>query len=628
MVTATSSYARGSGTPDDLSDHRVAAFCSPRFPELFHAFAYANDIWKHDEFDVESIHWNARERFQRIVDRVLEPSGMASGRILLLLGESGCGKTHLMRAFRNQVHSRSSGYCGYLQMTAFTGQYGRYVLNNLIDSLDKPYHESQSPTTGLMRLSSALAESCQGVPHPWLDQLREGELDQQSIDQLVGDLADAIIVDDRFSTIDVYLVQALLYLQRNDPRIKARVLKYLRCEDLTEHDRRLLGGIVPCIDPDAPHRIIERLGRSIWVVERVPLILCVDQLEDVFDLDEAAVKFRRAMATLCDIVSRLSSVIVIIACLDNFYDELKKMLTRPIVDRVENDPPPIGLQGPCDPGDVEKLIGQRLKFLYESMDIPFRSDQPSYPLPDALVRKLAGLRPRDVLSKVQVYRERCIEKGKMAEDPFHDGGRVEIRLESSIVPLEQAWNEFRSTCATVVPVDEVELAAVLAELIQFSSDEIDVGEQIRAEPAGRMVSVERQGADLSVERILVGVCNKAAQGGGLSRQIDEVVKQASDHTPVIVRSTDFPKNPKAAVSRQLGQLITSGGRRVVVEDSDWRSLMALSSFRKKHGADPSFGAWLKRTHPLFSLEPVRAILGLDQGSKLSRENETIKGHVR
>ena len=217
-------------------------------------------------------------------------------------------------------------------------------------------------------------------------------------------------------------MQALLYLQCNDPRIKARVLKYLRCEDLTEHDRRLLGGIVPCIYPDAPHRIIERLGQLIWAVERVPLVLCVDQLEDVFDLDEAAIKFRRAMATLCDIVSRLPSAIVVIACLDNFYDELKKLLTRPIVDRVENDPPPVGLQSPCDPDEVEKLIGQRLKFFYESAGVSFQPDQPTYPLPDDLVRKLAGLRARDVLSKVQVYRERCIEKGKMAEYPFDDGG--------------------------------------------------------------------------------------------------------------------------------------------------------------------------------------------------------------
>src|SRR5262245_64159800 len=102
----------------ELDDPRVAAFCSQRLPELFHAFAYANDIWRHDPFDVGSIHPGAREMFQRIVGRVREMSGLPTGRILLLLGESGCGKTHLLRAFRNQVHSRQSGYCGYLQMTA------------------------------------------------------------------------------------------------------------------------------------------------------------------------------------------------------------------------------------------------------------------------------------------------------------------------------------------------------------------------------------------------------------------------------------------------------------------------------------------------------------------------------
>src|SRR5262249_12533207 len=377
MATVTMSAQPGSETPGGPGggdDPRVAAFCSPRLPELFHAFAYANDIWRPDPFDVEAIHPAAREALQRLVGGVRATSGLPPGGILLLLGESGCGKTHLMRAFRNQVQARESGYCGYLQMTAFTGQYGRYVLNNLIDSLDKPYDEARSETTGLMRLSSAVAESSRDVPREWLDRLREGGLDQPGLDRLVAEMADPIRLGDRFSTIDVYLVQVLLYLQGNDPRIKARVLKYLRCEDLTEHDRRLLGGIVPCLYPDAPHRIIERLGQLMWAVEKVPLILCVDQLEDVFDLDLAAVKFRRAMATLCDIVSRLRSAIVVIACLENFYDELKKLLTRPIKDRVENDPPPLDLMTPCERDQVERLIASRLQYLFAAMGVPFRAD--------------------------------------------------------------------------------------------------------------------------------------------------------------------------------------------------------------------------------------------------------------
>ena len=99
------------------------------------------------------------------------------------------------------------------------------------------------------------------------------------------------------------------------------------------------------------------------------------------------------MATLCDIVSRLPSAIVVIACLDNFYDELKKLLTRPIVDRVEDDPPPVSLKAPSERDEVENLIGQRLKFLYEATGVAFRPDQPTYPLPETLVQKLVGRRP-------------------------------------------------------------------------------------------------------------------------------------------------------------------------------------------------------------------------------------------
>ena len=472
MAVATMTAKSGTearGGPDE-GDPRIAAFCSTRMDGLFHAFAYANDIWRLDPFDVGTIHTDARETFQRIVGRVRETSGLPTGRILLLLGESGCGKTHLMRAFRNQVHARGSGYCGYLQMTAFTGQYGRYVLNNLDrlarQAVRRVPVRGHGTAPALERPGRVVARRPARLARP----APRGRPGPTSLDQMVADMADRILLDDRFNAIDVYLVQVLLYLQCNDPRIKARVLKYLRCEDLTDHDRRLLGGIVPCTYADAPNWIIERLGELMWAVERVPLILCVDQLEDVFDLDEAAVKFRRAMATLCDIVSRLPSAIVVIACLEDYYDELKKLLTRPIKDRVESDPPPVDLKTPCDRDQVEQLIAHRLKFLYESMQIPFRPDQPTFPLPEPMIAGLVGLRARDVLDQVQIYRERCIAKGKMADDP-RDGGDDARRQESGrvqeqdVVAIEQAWNEARSTSKIVVPVDEAELAAILSNAI-------------------------------------------------------------------------------------------------------------------------------------------------------------------
>ena len=153
--------------------------------------------------------------------------------------------------------------------------------------------------------------------------------------------------------------------------------------------------------------------------------------------------------------------------------------------------------------------------------------------------------------------------------------------------------------------------SVLAEAIRSCSDEMETGEHFEVDVAGRMAQVECHAVNQSVERILVGVCNKSPQGGWLGRQIEEVVKQAGENTPVIVRSTEFPSSPKAAVVQQLGQLIKGGGRKVVVQDSDWRAMMALSSFRKQRGAAPNFAAWLKQTRPLTSLNSLRTILDLD-----------------
>jgi hypothetical protein len=110
--------------------------------------------------------------------------------------------------------------------------------------------------------------------------------------------------------------------------------------------------------------------------------------------------------------------------------------------------------------------------------------------------------------------------------------------------------------------------------------------------------------------LLVGLCNKRAQGGSLSRQIDEVVEKADGRTPVIVRSTDYPSNPKAAVAVQLGELVNNGGRAVVVEDSDWRVMLASLSFRQQHGTEPAFAVWLKRSRPITSLKSISLILNL------------------
>src|SRR5262252_8143826 len=120
-----------------MDDARLSAFLSGRMPEIFHAVEHRHEIWKEDPYDVESLYTEAREVFGRLLTQATTPPGLPAGRIHLILGESGSGKTHLMRAFRSMVHG-GDGYVGYLQMTTATSNYGRYLLSNLIDSLGQP----------------------------------------------------------------------------------------------------------------------------------------------------------------------------------------------------------------------------------------------------------------------------------------------------------------------------------------------------------------------------------------------------------------------------------------------------------------------------------------------------------
>ena len=132
---------------------------------------------------------------------------------------------------------------------------------------------------------------------------------------------------------------------------------------------------------------------------------------------------------------------------------------------------------------------------------------------------------------------------------------------------------------------------------------------------GRFVQVQLQTPEHKSERILIGICNKAPQGGWLGRQVEELLRRAVEQTAVAVRSTAYPNNPKAAVTGLLRDLEEGGGRCLVVEDSDWRTMLLLAKFSEKHAGAPGYAAWRQRTRPLAGLGSLRLILNLDRAER-------------
>ncbi|MFX8891369.1 hypothetical protein ABTN09_20410, partial [Acinetobacter baumannii] len=81
--------------------------------------------------------------------------------------------------------------------------------------------------------------------------------------------------------LDINIVRALVYLQRNDPRIDQRIRQYLHGRQLTQLAHQAVAALDPNTGEDRSFEIITALGQLVWTVDRASLVFCIDQVEDL-----------------------------------------------------------------------------------------------------------------------------------------------------------------------------------------------------------------------------------------------------------------------------------------------------------------------------------------------------------
>jgi hypothetical protein len=266
---------------------------------------------------------------------------------------------------------------------------------------------------------------------------------------------------------------------------------------------------------------------------------------------------------------------------------------------------------------VEALIARRLECLYEQQGVAFDPGCATFPIRQTHLARLAGLSSREVLLFCSRHREACIAAGGWVE-PQQDKGRPDppagqATPEAAQV-LDREWNDFHAAFKASVPIEESELARLLAGAIPLCSAELPRDHFFAAEADGRTVQVESHGPGNTVDRFLVSVCNRPAQGNGLLKQINEATERAGEIPVVFVRSADFPASPAAVVVKRLVGLIEPKGRnrRAVVQDADWRLLRAFQDFSGARKDAPGFLDWQRDSQPLSKLASLRKILALDR----------------
>ncbi|MEO2088217.1 MAG: ATP-binding protein, partial [Gemmataceae bacterium] len=556
----------------------------------------------------------AREEFARLLGRASAAELPPTGKTLLLLGEAGSGKTHLMRAFRDATHANGSGYCGYLQMTTRTDSYARYVLGYLIDSLDQPYRSGE-PRTGFQRLAAGLLDALDMAPDEDKARLTDDTaIGSDDLGRLVHRLAHLAVQYPRFKGIHADVIRGLLYLLAPDPRVHALAVRWLRCEDLDKFDRELLGDLVPRPGPEMAIKTVWDLGRLMHAVHTAALVLLVDQIEEVVELDlhgpQPGETFRQAVNTLVEVADGLPNAVVVIGCLDNLFDKHEHALPMPKLDRLKRDPDPVRLNGLRSESETRDVVARRLEVLFDALNVSADPANPIAPYTPAMLQPLVRMRSRDILDNLRRHRGQCQAAGGWVPPAW---GAVPPSSPPVVcVTWEQRWNDF--SAAFKMPFfDEDRLAELLAVSVQQVSHEMPDGVYFGAKADGHRIEVDIHPGGDAVDPLYVAVCDKSTRGGGLGNQIARVAKDVGDTPTVIVRSTEFPTDLKQKACTELAKLVKpkGRGRKVVVSNSDWRAMAAFREFHAKHKAEPGFAAWQKAERPLAELPAVTAILDLN-----------------
>lgn len=581
-------------------DRRLRSFLSGR-TAVFSSVALAHLMSERDPFDVEDVHTEARESFLRLVERATIHHGDGQGRMLLVLGESGSGKTHLLRALRAQLHGQRLGYAAYIQLHSRSEDYLRYVASALVDALDQPYDQPDDLRSGLLLLSNSLVDRLAGIAPGDVDRLRaEGGEAEESMTDVVNRLVDHLLLDDGLGPVEPDVLRALLLLQRLDPRVSRRVIQFLRCEDMNDHDRRYLADVTPRRDADAPLRMIIQLGRLSWVLQGRALALLVDQVEDQSYGPDGHLSFLRAVDTLRRVTDEVPSAIAVLACLDDLYQTVKPQVAAAARDRLEHDPPPLTLRSARTSEEIHAITARRLDHLYEQTGARFRPEDPIYPIRSETLKRLENRRLRDVLDFLNRFRERCVMEQRLVEDEGLEPGSGTD--DPALAELDRAWNDERIKTPDV-PVDGPPLLELIEAAVRFVGQELETTQvTVAGRDDGLHVAIDER-------ELFVGLANKAPAGGGFGRQVGAVRASAGTRVPVVVRTSEFPTGK---ASRQVvSDLRKAGGRSEVIRSSDLRAVIAVRTLLEVYG-QPAVRTWLTARQPVGSLAGVRALLDLDR----------------
>ncbi|MGE3820016.1 MAG: ATP-binding protein, partial [Isosphaeraceae bacterium] len=359
-------------------------------PNPFHKTIVA-DPWQSNADDVPEIHGEAYRLCQRRLNDVIRDGGTRS---IVLYGEAGSGKTHLLRRLRAQwlgepPHEvdpiRPEVVFVSARLQTSPHHLWRYLRKSLVDDLLRQSSDGSSQLEGILLRRLAEVRGADADLRLWFEWLRDSHSAPGEFESTLNDLIDQVNLQARLGH-DLWVVLVHLLLGRH----RREATAWLRGDPLPSQalDRLGLAPEPSDSEPEDQARVtVAALCRLAG--RKVPVVFCFDQIE-ALQVDRSDVAALFAFGRMVMELFQETENVLILACVQiSFIDVLREAVLKPAWDRLAMERLAIA---PLRWEEASKLIVSRLdappalRSLRQS-----RRDQPLWPLdPDRLKIRIGG----------------------------------------------------------------------------------------------------------------------------------------------------------------------------------------------------------------------------------------------
>jgi hypothetical protein len=578
----------------------------------------AEDVWSPVPHHVEELHTLQARTLVKAVPRA---TGAARNPIgIVLQGQAGVGKTHLLRWLRQQVEPLP-GYFFLIRLVE--GQeFWRSAVHGVVTGL------ANSPVDQLKTLLNDLCLQAELEVEQQQRILGTIPVRRDDLDALVDGLraVDRSLVAESHNTL-----RALVLLRARSSAVSQIGEDYLNNDGdaLAEHR-----GTWGFRGPARPRTLVlEDLSRLLAATG--PTVLAVDQIDTLIvhsatalkDLHERAgdptSRLGEVANGLMELREHTSRTITVVACLPGNWDLITGSALHSAADRFQV----VDLQSAMPDASVaERIVGQQLQTLYAEV-----GHRPPYPTWPVLSSAFAGetarnSTPRNLMKLVARHIRACLDADAVVEladftasAPLPPGPT--IPPSDVLAALDERFAELRKVVDTTAPLDvdtedRIMPALLDAGLRAWIIEQGEAGQRFTVDrvpgrrPAvhARLRQVLNDDVEDEVHYAFRGIAHhnaRAVQTRITTARTDTgLVAGADRRRVVLLRNRDWPTGPKTAET--VTAFRRDGGVDVPLGESDIRTFAALAQMQRPQPR--GWVEWLVSRRPAGSTELLGRVL--------------------